>query len=318
MAVVRRLVFGAGLMPSLARARAPQGPRRADFVIGNYPVEATPATRSGQGAGDRRRPAGGLSLAAEAPRARHGLRRLGDQASQATGLIDSFSVRSERNSPTQYIASHDFSFQAEAVRQLLDAEGIPFLDKQAPHRHRAGLSRRPTAEAVVAGARPRGRRRGGPRSRIMPWHPCRLQPLKTRIHGRSARSGLGRRRDRPRTLASAYQGPRRDRRRRGGRRPQAGHLAGRDAAGPLRAAIASRTATLATPRSWQPFPFRSSTAGGSGRSPPSAPGLPGRRPFGEPLAREPSARDPFRRPRAIRCTPARAPAPFGARGARCR
>jgi len=41
-------------------------------------------------------------------------------------------VRSERNSSTDYIASLDFSFQANGVRDLLRREGIPFIEEQAP------------------------------------------------------------------------------------------------------------------------------------------------------------------------------------------
>ncbi len=42
------------------------------------------------------------------------------------------SVRSERNSATDYIANLDFSFQADAVRAALSRQGIPFVDEQAP------------------------------------------------------------------------------------------------------------------------------------------------------------------------------------------
>jgi Uncharacterized protein conserved in bacteria (DUF2066) len=51
---------------------------------------------------------------------------------QAVDLIDSFRVRSERNSPTQYIATYDFTFRAKEIRDLLRREGVPFTDEQAP------------------------------------------------------------------------------------------------------------------------------------------------------------------------------------------
>jgi hypothetical protein len=51
---------------------------------------------------------------------------------QAVDLIDSFRVRSERNSPTQYIATYDFTFRAKAIRDLLRRQGLPFTDEQAP------------------------------------------------------------------------------------------------------------------------------------------------------------------------------------------
>lgn len=51
---------------------------------------------------------------------------------KAGDLVDGVSVRSERNSQTEYIANYDIAFQGEAVRRLLDRENIPFLDRQAP------------------------------------------------------------------------------------------------------------------------------------------------------------------------------------------
>lgn len=47
-------------------------------------------------------------------------------------LTDGFSVRSERNSTTEYIASLDFSFRPDAVRSVLRREGVPYIDEQAP------------------------------------------------------------------------------------------------------------------------------------------------------------------------------------------
>jgi hypothetical protein len=47
-------------------------------------------------------------------------------------MLEGIRVRSERNSPTEYIASLDFSFQPRAVRNLLQQEGLPFIEEQAP------------------------------------------------------------------------------------------------------------------------------------------------------------------------------------------
>lgn len=47
-------------------------------------------------------------------------------------LIEGVSVRDERTSATQYIASLDFSFRPEPIRDLLRSEGVPFVDEQAP------------------------------------------------------------------------------------------------------------------------------------------------------------------------------------------
>jgi hypothetical protein len=51
---------------------------------------------------------------------------------QAAELVDSIRVRSERNSPTEYLGSYDFTFRAKSIRDLLRREGIPFTDEQAP------------------------------------------------------------------------------------------------------------------------------------------------------------------------------------------
>lgn len=51
---------------------------------------------------------------------------------QAADLIDSVRVRSERNSPTEYIATYDFTFRAKSIRDMLRRQGIAFTDEQAP------------------------------------------------------------------------------------------------------------------------------------------------------------------------------------------
>ena len=45
-------------------------------------------------------------------------------------LLEGFSVRRERNSATQYIATLDFQFRAEDVRKLLSGKGIAITDQQ--------------------------------------------------------------------------------------------------------------------------------------------------------------------------------------------
>lgn len=103
------------------------------FIIGNYPVEARAANAV---AAKERAIAEGQQAAF-----RSLLKRLvpvtaysrlsGLRDTKAGEFVAGFSVRSERNSTTEYIASYDFTFQAEAVRNILEAEGIPFLDRQA-------------------------------------------------------------------------------------------------------------------------------------------------------------------------------------------
>jgi len=50
---------------------------------------------------------------------------------QGARYIEGTSVRSEQNSSTEYYASLDFSFSAKAVRDLLQREGVPYVDTQA-------------------------------------------------------------------------------------------------------------------------------------------------------------------------------------------
>lgn len=47
-------------------------------------------------------------------------------------LIGGVAVRDERTSATQYIATLDYAFQPDSVRDLLSREGVPFVDEQAP------------------------------------------------------------------------------------------------------------------------------------------------------------------------------------------
>ena len=46
-------------------------------------------------------------------------------------MLENFSVRRERNSATQYLATLDFSFNADAVRRLLSGYNISYSDIQA-------------------------------------------------------------------------------------------------------------------------------------------------------------------------------------------
>lgn len=72
-------------------------------------------------------------------------------ATDPATLIDGVAVRSERNSATEYIASLDISFQAAEVRDLLNRQGIPFVDTQAPATIILPLTRDAKAAAGPAG-----------------------------------------------------------------------------------------------------------------------------------------------------------------------
>jgi hypothetical protein len=47
-------------------------------------------------------------------------------------MVEGFAVRRESNSTTRYIASLDFSFEPNAVRDILNRFGLPYTDQQAP------------------------------------------------------------------------------------------------------------------------------------------------------------------------------------------
>ena len=104
------------------------------YTIGNYPVDATAANSvaaKAQASADGQQAAFRSLMKRLVPvTAYKRLDRL--RTVKAADLIDGVSVRSERNSSTQYIANLDFSFQSNAVRALLQREGIPFVDLAAP------------------------------------------------------------------------------------------------------------------------------------------------------------------------------------------
>jgi hypothetical protein len=118
-----------GLVPAHAASGAD-----AVFTVARYPVEATAenaVAAKEKALADGQRAALRSLLKRLVPVTSY--RRLSALAPvQVANLIDGVAVRSERNSPTQYIATLDFSFEPRAVRDLLRGEGIPFLETQAP------------------------------------------------------------------------------------------------------------------------------------------------------------------------------------------
>jgi hypothetical protein len=120
----------------LALSGAPAGAAKTDpvFTVANYPVEAS----------DKNAVAAKDKALADGQQAalRSLLKRIVPVTSykqlsrltkvKAQDFISGVSVRSERNSSTDYIANLDFSFQPEAVRALLQRENIAFVEAQAP------------------------------------------------------------------------------------------------------------------------------------------------------------------------------------------
>ena len=103
------------------------------FTVGNYPVDADAANAV---AAKQKAMADGQQAAFRSLLKRlvpvtsfDRLKRLSQL--KASGFLEGVSVRSERNSPTRYIASLDFSFRADSVRTVLQQEGIPFVEDQA-------------------------------------------------------------------------------------------------------------------------------------------------------------------------------------------
>lgn len=139
------LVLAAYLSAGSTAFAAPNDDRV--FTIGNYPVEARAAdavTAKEKAIAEGQQAAFRSLLKRLVPVTAYSrLSELRD--TQVGNLIAGFSVRSERNSTTEYIASYDFSFQADAVRNVLEAEGIPFLDRQAEALTLVPVYRAPTA-----------------------------------------------------------------------------------------------------------------------------------------------------------------------------
>jgi hypothetical protein len=104
------------------------------YTIGSYPVdaEAHDAVRAKEKAlADGQRAAFRALLKRIVPVTAYA-RLKNVSGASASGLADGYAVRSERHSSTRYIASLDFSFRAQGVRDLLRREGVPFVDTQAP------------------------------------------------------------------------------------------------------------------------------------------------------------------------------------------
>jgi hypothetical protein len=130
-----RAFYGAvtGLLVSLAAGTASAEDSKV-FIVGNYPVEARAADAvkaKEQAIADGQQAAFRSLLKRIVPVTSY-VRLKQIRTTPAAPLIEGFSVRSERNSATEYIATYDFSFQPAAVQRLLETQGIPYVDKQAP------------------------------------------------------------------------------------------------------------------------------------------------------------------------------------------
>lgn len=127
-------VFGAALAVLSTQSPALAAKDEMTFTVANYPVEATDknavaakekALADGQNAAFR-----SLLKRLVPVTAYKQLARL--SSVKAADMVSGVAVRSEQNSSTAYIASLDFSFQPDAVRSVLQREGIPFVQEQSP------------------------------------------------------------------------------------------------------------------------------------------------------------------------------------------
>jgi hypothetical protein len=104
------------------------------FTVANYPVEARArdaVAAKEKAIAEGQRAALRSLMKRLVPVTAYGrLARL--RSIDAGRLLESVRVRSERNSTTEYIASLDFIFNADAVRALLEREGLAIADRQAP------------------------------------------------------------------------------------------------------------------------------------------------------------------------------------------
>lgn len=129
----RRWIGGAALGAALAIAAPALAQSDIVYQVSNYPVSAVAAdavTAKEKALEDGRRDA-----------FRYLMKRLVDvtaykklpklDARSVEDMLSDVSVSDEQNSPTEYIATLDFHFRADSVRQFLMATGLPYTDEQS-------------------------------------------------------------------------------------------------------------------------------------------------------------------------------------------
>ena len=174
------LVVGAGCLAvngHPARAAAPP----SVYVVAKYPVQAQAqdaVTAKAQALADGQQGALRSLMKRLVPATAYKkLPRL--PLARVQDMIAGFSVRSERNSSTEYLGNYDFEFQARAVRELLRSNGLPLIEEVAP----------PTMLAVVYGVTPapgtQAPAKGAPQpagAAALPAHaqPARVAPVWTK------------------------------------------------------------------------------------------------------------------------------------------
>lgn len=210
----RRLALSA-LVAILAAGKLSAAPGNSAYTIANYPVDATAkdaVAAKDKAIGDGQQAAFRSLMKRLVPVQDYSsLDRL--KSVKAADYVDGFSIRSEQNSGTRYIASLDFSFEANSVRQLLQREGVPFVDQQAepvilvPVLRQAGSADGKANPAEFTAAT-------GTWSTVWPsldpknaLSPLDLQPLKPTVHPDALRALLANQGDGARILETEYGKP---------------------------------------------------------------------------------------------------------------
>jgi hypothetical protein len=129
-----RSVLWASAVLLLAAASAAGQSRTNVFTVGPVPVDATAqsaAAARDQALADGERNAlqmlmDRLTLATDRNSGRARLPRL--TPAQLSDLVQGFDVADERRSGVRYLATYTFQFRPDAVRQLLQQEGIPYAE----------------------------------------------------------------------------------------------------------------------------------------------------------------------------------------------
>lgn len=182
-----QIALAIGLLAPSSQAIA--APADTIFTVANYPVEAAAAdavAAKSKAINAGQRQAFRSLVKRLVPVTAYGRVNRIVAAAQPAALVESVSVRQERNSSTEYIASLDFRFQPEAVRALLDREGIPYADRQAPLITLVPIWRAPTeatAPAVFGAAR-------GAKAWSDAWKSLDLQHTLTPIKLETARAEI--------------------------------------------------------------------------------------------------------------------------------
>jgi Uncharacterized protein conserved in bacteria (DUF2066) len=99
-------------------------------------------------------------------------------------MISGFSVRSERNSSTEYLGSYDFEFQPRAVRELLRSSGVPMIEETAQPTVVISVYGAPVAAQSMAPAKA-GKSQPTSVGAALPAHlqPARVAPVWTKAWG---------------------------------------------------------------------------------------------------------------------------------------